>query len=250
MADLFDALVARALGEARTLAPVVSPRFAGPVDLAPGAELDGPMVRTDTESGGLGPPTDRDQPALAVPAPGQPHRPLTTVTVEPASVSSPAPLSTYRDQPPAGPLPAEPRAETRDQAGQEAAPGRLDPVTVLAPATVVGVDRRPDRMPVGLHPSPPVAPAADPLLIPSPRTAEPTAALIAAPIEPVRTAVVPMRDLPSEPAAHTQVTISIGQVEVRAPEKREPARPARNEPNRWPQPRLSLDDYLRRGPRR
>jgi len=60
---------------------------------------------------------------------------------------------------------------------------------------------------------------------------------------------LPEPDLPEPAAAEQpgpQVTISIGYVEVRAPA---PAAPTPKQPH-WPQPRLSLDEYLRHGDRR
>jgi hypothetical protein len=231
MADLFDALAARALGVAPMLAPALAPRFAPTVD-EPELDLDGPPGLTWGAPGETARPVARLTPeptapparpevrrahaesALAALVPGQ-HPPPDQDARPPSRPALPA-LGRCRETPGEAPrerVPAAPVTVHR-QPGRKPAPDRLHQVSEPARARIVAT--------------------------PAPRPAQPAARLDAVPAARARGH--------QTPAAPVHVTVSIGRVEVRAPA----ASPAPGPPPqpRRPERRLSLQDYLRREARR
>lgn len=283
MVDFFDALAARALGISPVLAPELPARFAEPgpgfgeVKLLGDAEPTGlrgsqpaaaaarnpKPARNPQFSDPIGrsvtmplreaasprgpdvagreeyrPPPPRDRPAAAAPrsvVPSTPH-------VEPLGA-----LETRRFGVPPGLR--QPPVDEAD--GPTESPARhLELIT-----STLARPEPPRREP----PRPePVRPAAQdpeslqagsrPERAPSART--PRLQETVARAQPPGTA----HEFPAEEPSGARVTISIGHVEVRAINRTEaPAegrRAVRAEPPRQPQPRLSLDDYLRGGRRR
>jgi hypothetical protein len=258
MADLFDALVARALGSTPLIAPVVPPRFAEPIELSEATVLraaDPPLdPGSEAASGTMRPATPKRPEALGDVAV------MREITVERRSETvertGDGQMSAISEPPPAANADhsrstgqtdrvsraterraAEPRVGVPRADAAPVAPALGDQPLQVATGTVGPMrhsavrpgeisPRAEDRHPAARQDSVPVI-SARPLPVPEERT-----------------------EAEDQAARRPQVTISIGQVEVRAPVRPQPARVARSEPPYRPEPRLSLDEYLRRGQRR
>ena len=245
MADLFDALAARALGTAPALAPVLSARFA-PTAAEPDVEDQGPADPAATSRTEQAPPVVRSTPEPALIRPRQEASPAGDDLAPVAGVPAPQPANRVL-RPPAGGLPQPPVAGPPDDRAQQRAPARsrpagpppshrpdmpTEPVRRRSPAAPVEVDGRP-----GPERSP-GRPEAE-----ADATGEPIGAT------PAVGQAAPADVVDVAPASHhaplvapVQVSVSIGSVEVRAPAR--PPSPV--PPPRRPQPRLSLQDYLHR----
>jgi hypothetical protein len=253
MADLFDALAARALATAPALAPALAPPFAPAAD-DPEVALNEPLDLTAV--------TLADQKA-----------PVARRAPDPTATPSRREQSQARDEPePVGHVGG--RHRSRDDsatpdAAQEAEsagrPARPDPPE-LAPAQSVPpwdargrepptapLRPRVPEAPVEVHGDPGSAPPGRPRAVTAPPS-DPIVATLAvrpaepdAPLDAIHLAPAPGHETP---AARLQVTVSIGHVEVRAPAKSTSPAPLPQQQPRWPRPRLSLEDYLRRDGRR
>lgn len=244
MADFFDALAARALGTASALVPTPVPRFAAPVQ----DQLhDGPALDPDGST----------------PAPEPGPRPGAAAGT-PAALSPVSP-SRAPDEPRNAELRgAGPRPEVLEPGHEAEALGgvaRARRPDGSAPEVVSADSDSPARRPPGRVVGDPEM-STEALTGLGLRTAEPSTRRLraAAPREPTRDPGTDALLRPplgsddrSPPAASgsppAQVTVSIGYVEVRAPTKTpEPPSAALRRPR--PEPRLSLQDYLRRDGRR
>ena len=256
MADFFDALAARALGIAPVLAPVLPARFA-----EPGPGFGEVTILADAESTG----ERASQPAAAAarvqnPPARNPKPPAQNPqSPAPRGRSVPAAAGPGEDRPPPPgerPSAAAPRAAA--PAGPHPGPlGALEAKPAAGPAgwwePAASVVDRPE--PPRPEPVRPAAQDPEPLQAGSrperaPSAWTPRLRETVARAQPPGTA----HEFPAEEPSGARVTISIGHVEVRAINRTEaPAegrRAVRAEPPRQPQPRLSLDDYLRGGRRR
>ena len=245
MGDLFDALAARALGTAASLAPAVTPRFAPAVEEP---ELDdGPSFGVATgEAAAARPRAAPDGETGVRRAEELPRdRPPSMAPLAPADLD-PRPRDTP-DVPappalvPAASQPSASGSRARVEPGMPLAPD-LEPRDVPEMAAAVRSAAR------AAHPDSevPWTDAHDPAAT-DPQVA-PIGTRTQAPPSPVddRGAPTPGHEAPAAPAPH--VTVSIGYVEVRAPAR--PAAPPPPRPAPRPQPRLSLQEYLRRESRR
>lgn len=221
MADIFDVLAARALGTASTLVPAPVPRFAAPLR----AQLyDGPaLVRSD------GPTLGR------APGPPRPSEPARTPADDPALSLSRGPDGPREVARIVLPLATGPHQGTFDldrEAEQPRGtrlprPGGSGPEAAVAEGDDPSAPRAPRRGPGDG--------SGNPVTDSRPRT----------PYDrDDRTDPAPAAPAPPPP----QVTVTIGSVEVRAPAKAPEPRTAPRVPR--PEPRLSLQDYLRRDGRR
>jgi hypothetical protein len=235
MADIFDALTTRALGTAALLVPDLT-RF-GPRDPGPDRDPGPAPQRQDTPSQ---PPAARGAPSEHAGPPSPIHDSWEATTARPPQA---------RDQPqgPAfAPAPNLTAASAPSHTGPPPPPP--EPITPATPAE---------------HPTTreaPVSRAQDVATVldaPS-STKEQRAVEPATERDPARTSytasTVPQLRAPSVPdlgppqRLPMQVTVSIGHVEVRRTDTRPEPRPAPR-PHR-PEPRLSLQDYLRGDGRR
>lgn len=246
MADLFDVLAARALGTASTLVPAPVPRFAAPLR----AQLyDGPaLVRSD------GPTLGR------APGPPRPSEPARTPADDPALSLSRGPDGPREVARTVLPLATGPHQGTFDldrEAEQPRGtrlprPGGSGPEAAVAEGDDPSAPRAPRRGPGEGEASSPGLPTADPgtgrfrTAVARGRSGNPVTD--SRPRTPYdrddRTDPAPAAPAPPPP----QVTVTIGSVEVRAPAKAPEPRTAPRVPR--PEPRLSLQDYLRRDGRR
>ena len=263
MADYFDALAARALGTTSVVRPALVPRFAwtddgpellpsdepdetalggAPGDLRPRRDPPAPDAdggetaraeRPDVEVAAEGVPVKEPRRAppqgepveAAGPRPATPHRPDRVAGAERLVTGQPKPRPGRRQH-------ASSRAEPADD---------LPPVAASAPPTGVGkpVSARPVTASSRKRPRPTPerghrGRAAESPAPRGPRDLEGDAMLFEEPV----------RDDPHP----VHVTVTIGRVEVHSPPK--PAPPTRPQASRWPEPRLSLQDYLRNADRR
>lgn len=245
MADLFDALAARALRTSPTLAPALSPRFAPSADEVAFDEPPDLITTTVTD------PVKPGARGMPEPAGSPAHRAELRVHEEPPpAVRVPGPQlpdPAVRRPPPDG-LPQRRRAVHGDRTEPlvpvAPPPARrpenaIEPAHEPAPAAHVEVHGEPGRKPPPDRPRSGTEPMQDrPEVIPP--AALPAARPDAVPVVPVPRNETPHHETPTP----VQVTVSIGSVEVRAL-ARSPAQPPPTPPRR-PQPRLSLQDYLRR----
>lgn len=256
MADLFDALAARALGTERALNPVLAPRFADQPDNGLGEPSNEPAHA----------PVDRARPAAA----RTPERTAAHSGEEQPAARHPS------DPPPGRTLWTDASDEPVPRRERQLPPDRPDHTAAPAPAPVgTSGEPEPPRRQVP-HPSAEAPAEPDRAQPPPPRRPQPDVEpprgpAPAMPAEPrlvtpppgeqslVPPAARPPQDLAPEddasprpagyrtPTPSVQVTVWIGAVEVRAPAR--PAAPPPPRQPRWPQPRLSLQDYLRDGRR-
>jgi len=238
VSDYLQALVERARGEARSVRPLLPPRFA-PAPPAEELEVDVEVPAAPRRAAPEA-PASPEAPATSTPAPVA----GTTRGVVPRTLAPPRPAA-------ADP---EPRVESRRPPAADTAeqPGSAEPAHVATLLQVEETTSVVERHHVEettrqtSQPSAPVAVAVERLLgpepaelPPDPQPAAPPAALQALPAGVVE-------DLGSiaevEPDTQT-VVVSIDRIDVNAerPSPSPPPSPARS----WAGPRLSLDDYLR-----
>jgi hypothetical protein len=257
MADLFDALAARALGIAPVLAPALLPRFAEPA-----GELELGELAGAGEPAALG---DHPPPPVA----GAPTTTEAMVRLERSQLDALAPSADPAAQPsrrssPILPATAAPPlhsvepprvermdvVETADRAAEPAhRRGRLSRMgEAAAPAPLLTARPEPDATPGA--PEPDRSPSSE-----QPRPATERAVVVEqlralpAPTDPLANGPKASHAEPSgEPEPGIRVTVSIGRVEVRAPARA--TLPPPTQRPRWPEPRLSLQDYLRQEGRR
>jgi hypothetical protein len=251
MADLFDGLVARALGTAPALAPALASRFAPVVDepwLDPDDPAD-PVVAARADQPQAGPwhapgrrlPTRRegsvapDEGAPAALVPG-PHRPPgQSAPADAPSQTEPAARGARSEPLDPAPTPLAPRSPARRPEP------RAEPRGERAPTGPVEVHREPERASSADRMQPGTGPVREPMATtPAVRRVESVTRPEAVHGAPATGYVVS--------ATPVQITVSIGSVEVHAPARATPPPPS--PPPRRPQPRLSLHDYLNRDGRR
>jgi hypothetical protein len=257
MADLFDALAARALGIAPVLSPALPPRFAEPAE-EPG---QGEPVGTGTSTaGGIdsspqaggAPPTateGRVQPEQSRPeTPAPSADPAAHPRRLPAPAPTAPPVKTEKS-------PWVERIVAVEAVDREAEPargfGRLSRTEeTAAPAPALWPEQEPAPATRASARVPDQGPSSE---LPRPATE--------------RAVVERLRALPAQtdsganrpptsqeepsgggPEAATRVTVTIGRVDVHAPARAAP--PPTSQRPRWPEPRLSLQDYLRQASRR
>lgn len=248
MADLFDTLVARAMGTDVPLMPAMAPRFATP---APEPRLVAPASEDDA-----GTPTPGRAEVSSVaggPSVAGPDRAVPRAETDPVyrrhDLMPPDDEPALRRVPDPAPRPA---AEASPQDAPSPAP--------VAPAPDAGpARRRTDRLDVAAAPDQVAVRAtlSDPPSVPEPATRRDARATapnhVAAPTQELATerADVASREA-SENQARTptpiEVTVHIGSVVVRSAPVPAAARP--RPPTRLPEPRMSLQEYLRQDARR
>jgi hypothetical protein len=234
MADLFDALAARALGVDPGLAPALAPRF-GPTADEPEHDPDGLPGPTWVV------PPATAQPAVPLPEPAATRSPPEgrRAHAEPAS-AAPASASASASASGEQTLKHSDEGTGRERpAPVELAPERQVPPSPARRREPPGGQPERERPPEGHHQESEPARARI-VFAPTERLAEPAARIDAVPERPAR-------GHQARPAP-VQVTVSIGRVEIRAPAP--PPAPGPPPQPRPPEPRLSLQEYLRRDGRR
>lgn len=250
MADLFDALAARALGTAATLVPTPVPRFAPVHDQLPdspvlvSADSPTPAPQSGPRPGRRPVRTPADDAPVRVPRALDEPREMSIMDGREAAPIQEAPGPDPEVEQPSGAA----RRHRRDDAGSKRAAAEAD--SRPAPR---GPRRGPrDGVVSAESASPPGPPAAEPA------TGRRRAAVARQRSRDAETGSRPRPPYelddrstprPAAPAAPSpQVTVSIGYVEVRAPAGAPEPRTAPRTPR--PEPRLSLQDYLHRDGRR
>jgi hypothetical protein len=258
MADLFDALAARALGTTRLLLPALPPRFGPPTQ-----ESD-PVIQLgeETEAVVVGElhapvvPAAPDQPSVQPARWAQFERLSAHLglesgpraegdSTETAALSdSPRPAETSISAPARPPLLTEHTIEHEVIAGPARTAGEAAAPPALAPSqwpmAEVGEPQRltrDDRLVV------PPLPVDRLLMTPLHAAGAERHPEARGPAEPVQEGKAKQLGPATEGMPAPNVTVSIGYVEVRSPA--EPPVPQRVPESRAPHPRLSLTDYLR-----
>jgi hypothetical protein len=243
MGDLFDALAARAMGAAHSLAPPLTPRFA-PATEEPELDNGG---RPDA---GAETPSSTSRPARSMPEPETSDTP-TVVGMREVVAAAATPLVDQEsrsgdtsDAPTGVPVTRRRPGPLLPLSARTGAPDRLSPPQ---PASTTREEQQARSsqgvraVPVGEPHDPPPRDAVDEdAAAPAARSALQTTAAS----DHVAPAIA---DQPA-PKTPPHVTVSIGYVEVRSPTG--PAGPSPRAQSRLPQPRISLQEYLRREGRR
>lgn len=233
MADLFDALAARAMGTADPLTPPFAPMFAAP-GLGSGELREWPAIVDVT----AGPASDGDSPA-AVPDPGIGIEPEACLAL---ALPNPNPGNSTRVGSPSSahggeqPTTKDDPAAVHDNPGPSPGFTRVQPTNPYRATERAAASAAVDGLVVAPPPSRPVGLGTN--SGGAVRSVHRRTPALARGLDPAPEA--------GAPQAAPQVTISIGHVEVRAP-----ARPAAQPPKQPSRPpaRISLDDYLRGGRR-
>ena len=239
MNDYLQALVERARGEARTVRPLLAPRFA-PTPQTEDLELDVEVPAAAPRAAAEAPPARASGAADAAgpqPADAPPPAPRRRAVADPEPS-----LESRRGVP----------ADSREPADDDELPHAPQPSTVLQVAETTHVVERhvvEETTRRASEASAPVEATVERVLAPEAR--EPAAperpAASSAPAEaalPVGVLEEPGGDDAAETEAQT-VVVSIGRIEVSADRPGAPPAPAPAPARSWAGPRLSLDDYLR-----